>query len=823
MGHQDGTDYLVMEFLEGETLAARLVKGALPAEQVLRYGIEIADALDKAHRQGIAHRDLKPGNVMLTKSGVKLLDFGLAKFAVPASLTSGLSVLPTQAAENLTAEGTILGTFQYMAPEQLEGKEADARTDIFAFGAVLYEMATGQKAFSGKSQASLIGAILHTEPPPISTVQPMAPPALDRLVRTCLAKDPEERWQTAHDVMLQLKWIAEGGSQVGVPAPVAVRRKSRERLAWSVAAVLAALAIALVFAVAHYRITATGTRPVRALVLPPEKSAFKSVGVGGPVAVSPDGRRLAFVAATSDGKSLLYVRTLEALTAQALPGTEGASYPFWSPDSRFVGFFADAKLKKIEATAGPALALCDAQEARGGTWGEEGVILFAKRYSPIYRVSASGGVAVEVTKLDAARQEVTHRWPQFLPDGRHFLYLASPTGSENEKNAVFLASLDGTEKRLLLPVFSNVAYASGHLLFVREGTLMAQPFDVRRRRLSGDSFPVVEGIQYDPVFARAVFSVSNNGVLAYQGGTAQTRSRLVWCDRSGKPLDSIGEPDVHFRPRLSPDGRRIAVTIYETRSGNYDIWIYEAARGIKTRFTFDPARDLFPVWSPDGRSIVFASERKGPKLGFGSVGTGDLYQKNSDGTGSEELLLQSADDKSPTSFSPDGRFLAYHTGSRVGKTKSGVWILPLSGDRKPFPFLQTQFNDYGADFSPDGRWIAYASDESGRPEIYVTRFPGPAGKWQVSTNGGIDPRWRRDGKELFFVRPAPLQLMAAEVKTGSSFESGAPRALFPLRSFIGTLYDASGDGQRILVNMPTEEETSSPITLVLNWTADLKR
>jgi predicted Ser/Thr protein kinase len=445
VGHQDGIDYLVMEFLEGETLTDRLSRGALPAEQVLRYSIEIADALDKAHRQGIVHRDLKPGNIMLTKSGVKLVDFGLAKLAAAGPANTSVSILPTQAGMNLTQEGTILGTFQYMAPEQLEGKEADARSDIFAFGAVLYEMATGKKAFSGKSQASLIASILSAEPPPISSVQPMTPPALDRVVKTCLAKDPDDRWQTAHDVMLQLKWIAEGGSQAGVPAPLVARRRGHERLAWGVAAVLAVSTIAL--AAVQLARPRAAVRVVRSSLLPPEKTTYHFIGdAAGPPAVSPEGLQIAFTARDSSGKSLLWVRSLDSPVPRAVAGTEDAMYPFWSPDSKFIGFFAGGKLKKIEASGGPAFALCDAGDARGGTWNKDGVIVFEPHFrDPLFRVPATGGKAAPVTKFDESRRETTHRFPFFLPDGSHFLYLAGShaVGTESELHAIYLGSLDG--------------------------------------------------------------------------------------------------------------------------------------------------------------------------------------------------------------------------------------------------------------------------------------------------------------------------------------------------------------------------------------------
>ena len=810
LGHQDGTDYLVMEFLEGETLTDRLAKGPLPAEQVLRYGVEMADALDKAHRQGIVHRDLKPGNVMLTKSGVKLVDFGLAKLAAAAPVHSSLSVLPTQAGANLTQEGTILGTFQYMAPEQLEGKEADARTDIFAFGAVLYEMATGQKAFSGKSQASLIAAILDSEPPPISTVQPMTPPALDRVVKTCLAKDPDDRWQTAHDVMLQLKWITEGGSQAGVPAPLVARRQSRERLAWAVAAVFAVATVAL--SVAIWQRPRTTARPVRTSVLPPEKTTYHFTGDGaGPVAVSPDGLQLAFVATDSSGKSLLWARPLDAPVSRALAGTDGATYPFWSPDSRYIGFFADGKLKKIEASGGPALALCEAPDARGGTWNRDGVILFERHFrEPLFRVAATGGEVTQVTKFDESRRETTHRWPSFLPDGNHFLYLAGShsVGTESELHAIYLGSLDGKARRLLVNTRSKPLYAAGHLLFVRQKTLMAQPFDAQSGKLSGDAFPVAENVQEDPGFFTAVFSVSEGGILAYQeGGGNAGRYQPAWFDRSGKQLESVGSPGNTYTPRLSHDNRRIGFGLGDPG----DIWLEDLARHVSTRLTFDPADDSDSIWSPDDTRIVFSSQRSG---------AGDLYQKAASGTGSDELLFSSKNLKIPTDISPDGRYVLFF--DLNPKTKWDLMVLSLP-DRKVTPFLQTEFDETLGMFSPDGHWVAYMSNESGRFEIYVQPFPGPGGKWQVSTAGGTAPVWRRDGKELFYLTP-DRKVMALRVKTGVTFEAEVAKPLFEahIRNDPDRQYDVSNDGQRFLINAPLGEETSPPITLVQSWTALLR-
>jgi eukaryotic-like serine/threonine-protein kinase len=825
VGNQDGTEYLVMEFLEGETLTDRLSRGLLPLESVLRYGIEIAGALDKAHRQGIVHRDLKPGNIMLTKSGVKLVDFGLAarrpldaagreQAAVTRHPMVGTSqtVIQTVIGDPaLTQEGTILGTFQYMAPEQLEGKEADVRSDIFAFGAVLYEMATGQKAFSGKSQASLIASILGSEPAPISAVQPMTPPALDRVVKTCLAKEPDDRWQTAHDVMLQLKWIAEGGSLAGLPAPVVARHKGREKLAWSVAAALALAALVLAAALL-FRPHPAG-RLVRSSLLPPEKTTYHFVGDNaGPPAVSPDGLQIAFTARDASGKALLWVRALDSPAARALPGTEEAMYPFWSPDSLFIGFSAAGKLKRIEASGGPAIALCDAPDSRGGTWNKDGLILFEPHFrEPLFRVPANGGKAVPATKFDDSRKETTHRFPFFLPDGNHFLYLAGShaVGTESELHAIYLGSLDGAPPRHLVNARSKPLYAAGHLLFVRQKTLMAQPFDARRGTLSGEAFPIAAGVQEDPGFFTAVFSVSNNGVLVYQeeGGNFD-QHQFTWYDRAGKPLGAAGPKGNLWNPRISRDGRRVAFG----RGDPGDLWLEDFSRHVATRLTFDPSDDNSVVWSPDDSRIFFMSQRSGG---------GDIYQKASSGTGADELLFSSPALKNPSSISPDGRYLLFD--NLDPKTKWDVNVLSIP-DRKVTPFLHSEFDENEADFSPDGRWVAYASNESGRYEVYVQPFPGPGGKWQVSTNGGTAPLWRRDGKELFYVAP-DQKLTSVAVKIGASFEPDTPKPLFEvrLRNDPSRHYDASPDDQRFLLNMPLGDEKTPPITLIQNWTVLLRQ
>ncbi len=809
VGSQDGIRYLVMEYLEGETLADRLRRGPLPLEQVLKYGVEICEGLDRAHRTGVVHRDLKPGNIMLTKSGAKLMDFGLAKPL--ASGTAADSPSLRTVSQPLTVEGSVVGTFQYMSPEQLEGKEVGAQSDLFSLGVVLYEMVTGKRAFEGKSQLSVASAILEQEPAPVSAVKPTTPPELDQLVRACLAKDTNERFLTAHDVKLQLRWIASRASQ---PRPRATR-SSRER--WIVAS-----AVVLLLAV----IAAVALRPARDVapttwtsILPPEQTNFAYFA--GPVAVSHDGGKLAFVATTSDGQDVVWVRPLNALQARMLPGTAGASYPFWSADDQHIGFFAGGKLKTTETAGGPVVTLCDAAGARGGAWNGSGDVLFSKTWGGVHRVSSSGGTPSEITKLDVSRRELSHRWAYFLPDGRHFVYLAANfRGGNTEAASVYLGALDSTESKLLFHARSNAAYIRGHLLFVRNRLLMAQPFDEARLEIRGEPFPIAEQVQYDELTWRGVFASSLNGVLAYQGGNTGVNSQLVMFDRTGKELKTVGAPGDLIYHRVSPDGQRVAVSVLDASVMNYQLWLYDLFREKETRLTFGPHRSRNPAWAPDGNTIMF---------GLNEEGQYDLFEKRVDGTGSEELVLETQSSKYPTDWSTDGRFVAYSSNSSTAKTS--VWILPRFGERKPYVFLQGDHNVGEARFSPDGRWLAYTSDESGRAEIYVTTFPQAASKWQVSVAGGTSPKWRRDGKELFYLA-ADSRLMAVEVDTsGVIFQVGDVRPLFqvllrtgPSRFDLSSTseqigYDSAPDGTWFVVNSPPEGNPP-PITLVLNWSAD---
>ena len=812
VGEESGTQYLVMEYLEGETLAARLEKGAIPLDQALKCATEISDALDKAHQQGMIHRDVKPGNIMLTKSGAKLLDFGLAK-RNPIRAIENKSELPTLNGESaLTGRGTILGTLQYMSPEQIEGEEADARSDIFAFGAVLYEMVTGKKAFKGKSQASLMASILEHDPVPMSALHQMTPPGLDRVVRTCLAKEPGERWQNAHDLTLELKWIAEGGSQLAIPAMIA-RRKNRERIAWGLAALSMVGIIAL--AVAHFRTPPGGTTAVEFSIDPPENAVFGPAGLlAAPLpVVSPDGRHVAFLASSPGTLSRIWVRSLNSAGARVLAGTDGAFAPFWSADGREIGFFADGKLKRVEYLGGPVLIVCDASLGSGGTWNRDGVIVFAPQpLGGLHRVSAAGGESTPITAPDASQNETAHRYPSFLPDGRHFLYF-SP-----QPNAVYVGSLDSKEASKLLNADSGAIYAPpGYLLFVRQGTLMGQGFDADRRALSGEPFRVAENVRLVAVpgstfTGAAAFSVSDSGVLVYRTGAGISAQRSVWYDRAGRQLEPINQSGDSRYPVLSRDESRIVVQRQDAAGS--DIWVIDLTRGANSRLTFNPTNESFPIWSPDGTRIVYASNQSGKQA---------LYQKASTGSGSEELLLKSDQDNYPLDWSPDGRFILFR--SDGPKTGQDIWVLPMTGERKPIPFLQTPFLENGARFSPDGKRVAYFSNESGTVQVFVQPFPATGGKWQVSVNGGTSLAWGRDGKELFFVT-TDNRLVSVDVESGAEFRAGVPKPLFQVPGLAttttGLKLGVTRDGKRFLL-VTTGGAMESPITVLLNWTAALQK
>jgi Tol biopolymer transport system component len=781
--HDIGPNYMVLELIEGETLATRIEKGALPLEQALKFAMQIADALDRAHRAGVTHRDVKPQNIMLTRDGVKVLDFGLAKStAKPAPTQETLTAV-------LTTEGTVLGTPQYMAPEQFEGKEADARSDIWAFGAVLYEMVTGRKAFQGKSYTSLVAAILGGEPAPMA-VKPFTPVWLERLVRRCLEKDPEDRWQSMRDIVLELR----------TPAVESVAPAKSTRWPWAVAAM--SLAAALGWTAWREKPPAA-PMPVALDVNPPQGVRFAPLGVLGGSAISPDGRTLAFVTLTAKGETLLHVRPLESVEARALPGTGGAGRPFWSPDSKSLAFFVRGQLKRIDVAGGSPITLCDTGAVgRGGTWSEDGFILFTTQNGVVQRVPASGGTPSAVTKLNQEAGEAAHHYPQLLPGGRQFLYLVR--NADPEKNAIFAGSLDGKPATKIIQTAFKAAYdaASGRLLYIQgNGTLMARRLELDPPRLTGDPVVVAEGVGLAPPNGFANFSVSANGTLFYGQGTGGQKVRFAWRDRKGKVLGMIGEPvEALSGFRLSPDETRVAYPA-EVAGGQFDIWMLELPRGVSTRFTFNGGRTA--SWSPDGKHVYYNSRR-------------GIHRKAADGSGEEELVWEGFVNGVLNGVSPDGRHLLY-------TTSNDIWKLPLTGERKPEPYLQTKFAEQGWDFSPDGRWVVYRSNESGRDELYVQGFPDRRGKWQVSAGGGYWAAWRADGKELYWASNGIL--MAASMSSqGAAVQPGKPEPLFPLANTVSTPFAPARDGQRFLVLEPEGgEQPDPPMVVVQNWAARLRK
>jgi serine/threonine protein kinase len=833
--------FLVMEFLEGETLAAQLARGPLPIALALKHGSEIADALDKAHRQGVVHRDLKPGNIVLTRAGAKLLDFGLARLSPhgPSSAASTRSDLPTMTVD-LTAEGTILGTLQYMAPEQLEDREADTRTDIFALGAMLYEMVTGRKAFEGRSHAGLMSAILERQPEPISSHQPASPPGLDAIVSRCLAKDPDDRWQSAGDLGAALQWLVAPSSRSdGVSSATVGDAKfsvRRDRLWKGVAGVLAMTTIVLLVLIVYRRESPIHPAAVRLSILPPDKSIFQTPLLSGSAApvggsISPDGRTLAFTARDSSGKILLWVRSLDSVTAQSLPGTDDAALPFWSPDSRSLGFFAQGRLKRVDAMGGSPQELCNVTRGRGGSWNREGVIIFAAGLSTgLSRVSATGGAPQALTKLIDG--QLSHRFPYFLPDGQRYLYYRE--GARADDTGIFIGALDQSNHQRLLTADSAAIYSrSGHLLFVRQSTLFAQEFNAATLQTDGDPVPLADLIPSEG--SSPAFSVSDGGVLTHASGLAE--DQFAWFDRTGKLIETVGPPGHYRGVDLSPDGKNIAVHRHDGNGG--DIWVF-SANDAPTRVTFNAAEDnSSPAWSPDGTHIAFGARRNG-KWG--------LYRKRADRSPAAEMLDEREFPQIPSDWSPDGASLVYWV---FGGASIDQWLLPIGENRNaeqgarggspkqaPSPLLDTRFGETHAQLSPNGKWVAYVSSQEGGLQVYVRAFPSGGDVWRVSTTGGVMPRWRQDNKELFYVTAYDNgKLMSATVQgERTKFVSGTPKELFntgmvtpPHSTSINVYhaYDVSTDGLKFLLPRPVSRfgDASGPasIAVVLNWEALLQR
>jgi Tol biopolymer transport system component len=825
---------LVMELVDGATLADRIVQGPIPVEEALSIARQVAAGLQAAHDKGIVHRDLKPSNIARTSEGnVKVLDFGLAKLldgpAEAGHYARGdragqddrsvrqpdLTASPTLTSPAMmTGVGMILGTAAYMSPEQAKGRAADKRSDVWAFGCVLYEMLTGRRAFGGSDVSDTLASVLAREPD--LAALPAVPPAVRTLLERCLVKDARKRFAD----MSVIQFLLEEGHSVPSAQPGVSGLARRERYAWGAAVAIVAAA-SLLLAFVHFSEAPPVPPPgIRFSVSPPPGMTLATGVVTGGGAISPDGQRIVFPTARRGGATRLGLRRFDTDEAQELSGTDGAIGAFWSPDSRFVGFLAGGKLQRIDISGSPPQVVCDATGFAGGTWNRDGVIVFALGNGPLMRVSASGGTPTPVTALDESKQEASHRHPWFLPDGNHFLYTAASSSADN---SIYVGSLDGRTKALVTNSDAQAAYADGYVLFVRESTLLAQRFDAARLEKSGDPVVVSRDVANSPSSAIGDFSVSTTGVLAFRRGSTGAPTDLVWVDRAGRRLETVGEPADQTAMELSPDGRRVALSVFDASKRARDIWIHDFARAVRTRFTFNQGDDWASVWSPDGRFLVFSANQSGLL---------DLYRKATDGAGAEEPLSKSVgNNRYVSSWSADGRFLLYSTGRTRSQTGNDIWVVPQTDKQEPRPFLQTRFNETDGVFSPDGRWVAYQSDESGPEEIAVVPFPGPGGKWQVSTAGGEQPRWGPDGRELFFIEGS-RKLMAATVDgSGAALQLGPVRMLFEAHfrsdNYLGygegSVYDVSPDGRRFLINVVgSEQPAQTPITVVTNWTSLLK-
>jgi eukaryotic-like serine/threonine-protein kinase len=812
VGHEGGIDYFVMEFIEGRRLSDRIADARLPFTEMIGYAIEIASGLAYAHRRGVEHRDLKPGNVLLTPSGIKIIDFGLGRLRRadrrPSDRTAAMKTSPRLATDPLSVPGTA----GYMPPERLQGLPADHRSDIFAFGALLYEMAAGRRAFDAATPADLVAAILTADPPPLAGPEP-ALSDVDWVIRRCLKKLPDERWQSMADVEAVLKRIASAH----LTPPKDDRRRPALRASRIVpVAIGVALALAGVAFLTRRMSAPTEDGPLRAVALtvtPPPGAEFTPTesSVQAPqLTVSPDGRYLAFVASGADGVSQIWLRPLDSALVRPIPGTAHATYPFWSASSRSIGFFTtDGLLKRVDIDGGPARTLAAAPNGRGGTWSADDVILFSPGTSDaIHRVRADGGV-VRQTVLAAARRETSHRWPQFLPDGHHFIYFARSV--DDNLSTICLGSLDAPGAAVVIQTgFGAVFAPPGHLLYVSDGALLATDFDVAQGRVTGEPVPVIDRVATSSSFYGA-FSASNDGVLAW--ATPASMGELVWTGRDGRRLDNAAGPGGYVDFALSPDSRYLAVAEVEPHSDRSDLRLIDLLRGANLRLTTSPATDASPVWSPDSARIIFRSNRDRRH---------DLYIRPATG-GEDQLFLQTDAAKYPTDWSPDGAFVVYHTND--ARTKQDIWAAPLDRPEQARPLVRTEFDEMQGQISPSGRWLAYTSNQSSRLEVYVQPLQPDGRKWQISTGGGSDPKWRADEKELFYVA-RDGRLMSVELPA-NGFVPGNPRPLFPVSDvaliapFLSA-YDVHRDGQRFVVRVPSENLQTHPLNVLVHWSLDRK-
>ena len=796
VGKASDVSYLVMELLEGETLAARIAKGPLPVDDAVRYALEICEALEKAHRAGVVHRDLKPGNIMITPSGAKLLDFGLARLRGTSETNPATEVKP------LTAQGVVVGTLQYMAPEQIAGGAIDERTDIFAFGAVLYEMLTGAAAFQATTRTSLVAAIVSGEPPQLTRVRPGIPSHLEAIVKKCLAKDPGQRWQCAGD----LKWELTSADDDAVVAASPAHRI----LPWLIAALAVAGATILGFIAFRPSVPRA---PVRFSIMPPAPWTFAMNYNTGPPAVSPDGRFVAFPATDDQGRILLWVRDLGKADAVPLAGTEGAGYPFFSPDSQSVAFFASGSLKRVEVSGGaPPQTLCPAPLGRGGAWSAENGILFAgSGNSPLYRVSGEGGVPQAVTRLDATRREASHRAPAFLPDGKHFLFLIrTPATPGHLGDAIYAASIDDPKPRLVMEGSTNVTYVEpGYLLFIRDRLLFAQRFNRKTLQLEGEAKSVTrEPLLYHAAGWGYFAAARRGGVLVFASGPAA--STFQFLDRQGNALSPPLVSGEIENPSLTMDGQSLLYTARDPETGGANVWMLDLARKLPRRLTFQPRDNFFGFLTPDGSHLIYASNRGG----FPSI-----FMKSID-SNEEQPLFTLPFAAFSEAISADGRVVAFRIVG--GNTQNDLYTVVVGGG-KPVPFAASTFSEVDASFSPDGQWIAYASNESGRYEVYAARYPGAQSRVQISTGGGIQPVWR--GHEIFYVAQGNRIMVTAVTNNGRSLQPGtatqvASAWLRPSRNEERE-FDVTPDGKRLLVNTLPADHRAMPITVVIDWASDL--
>jgi serine/threonine protein kinase len=805
LGRSESQPYISMEFVDGETLRAMLASGPLQTRRALTIAAQVADGLAKAHDAGIVHRDLKPENVMVSSDGfAKILDFGLAKLvAGDAESHGGMETITAKG----TRPGTVMGTVGYMSPEQASGRPADSRSDQFSFGVVLYEMLTGRRAFQESTAVETLSAIIRDDPPPINQLSPAVPPPVRWIVERCLAKAPTDRYGSTRDLARDLasardhfSELTSSGGVAAVSSPSRSPVRTREWAAWSLAALLALAAVGLLF-LNRTTPPAVATRSVRFTIAPPDKAVF-SLSIGSPpFALSPDGRTLAFAAASEAGPRQIWLRPFDSLVSRPLPGTEGGLGPFWSPDGLSIGFFSQGRLKRIALASGEIAIICDARTSGGATWSRDGVILFAPGVdTSLFKVSANGGTPVAVTTLDPAHEEGAHMGPLFLPDGQHFVFRI--LGRDN--SGIYAGSLDSPERKRLSPDQSMLGFAApDQLFFVRDRALMTERIDVEKSEMKGDPIRIAEGIE--TLGPAAAFAVSPAGTIVYWSGR-RTITQPTWMRRDGTAIGTAGPPAGYVNLALSADGRQLAADRFDPEPA---VWVLDIARGTATRSTFSRQYESTPVWAPDGQSFAFASARDSAP---------NLYLKRIGRDSADERLTRSTFQSFPQSWSPDGRFIAYMT--ILPKTLGDIWLLPMSGDRKPVPFLQSPYTEDHARISPDGRWLAYVSNESGRSSVYVTRFPEPGGKWQVSVEGGGFPVWSRDGRELFYRAPDG-KLMAVPLKTDPDFDAGAATPLFTPRINVGGpgggfFYDVAPDG-RFLVNVIVDQ-TIPPATVVMNWT-----